>query len=40
MEKGKGSTVGLILSILFCAKIWAIDFTSMSLWWVARVPKR
>jgi hypothetical protein len=33
------STALLILSIAFLAKLWAIDCTCMSLYWVARLPK-
>jgi hypothetical protein len=34
------STPLLVVSIFFLAKIWVLDFTSMSLYWVARLPKR
>lgn len=32
----KGSTVLLLASMYFAAALWAVDFTSMSLFWVAR----
>jgi hypothetical protein len=32
------STAGLIISIIFASKLWMIDATSMSLYWVARLP--
>lgn len=33
------STPLLVVSIFFLAKLWVLDFTSMSLYWVARLPK-
>jgi hypothetical protein len=39
VEPGPASTVGLLLSIYFFPKFWMLDATSMSLYWVARLPK-
>jgi hypothetical protein len=35
----KGSTALLVFTAIVLPRIWAIDFTSMSIYWVARLPK-
>jgi hypothetical protein len=35
----KPSTVLLIVSVLFFHRVWLIDVTCMSVWWVARLPR-
>ena len=39
VEPEPASTAGLILSIYFLKGLWMLDATSMSLYWVARLPK-
>jgi hypothetical protein len=34
----KSSTVLLVVSVFFFPRLWLIDVTCMSLWWVARLP--
>jgi len=34
------STALLIVSIILLSKLWVLDPTSMSLYWVARLPRR
>src|ERR1019366_7405647 len=36
--EGPASTGWLIVSIIFASKLWIGDVTSMSLYWVARLP--
>jgi hypothetical protein len=35
----KSSTVLLVVSVFFFPRLWLIDVTCMSLWWVARLPQ-